>query len=251
MLRILKLSIIFILFLTFSAEANNSESEEKVINLITSEFSIIYENNYQEIKSKDLSVSGWQNNQLRASGQILFSTWLAKISVIGSRSKINLESFSYNPVFSFDYFQIEGGLGYKWKLSENSEFYGGINYLFSDYKPDNKNPASSKSIPYTNSYLDNNQTRQGPGLNALYYWKIIPNLSFTVDGYIYPYLFSSVKDIYLLNAKGTVNLRYTIAEGFLISGFYSKSLYFGTNIYEDNNTFGIGLSLVPERIKEE
>lgn len=262
MKKIIFIFLTSLLLLTFHAQAQEQEpvpdKEQKTTkteNLITNEFSVFYLNDYQILKNNNISGSGWHKNQLKTSGQILFYPWLIKGSIMGNRSDMKLDSFEYNPVFSWDTFDLNIGINQIWKISEQMEWGLGLNYFYYDYKPDNKNKESDVSIPYTNSYLDFHQTRHGLGINGFHYWKLLESLSLCTEATLYPYLFTYVEQqpdsMYLLACKANISLRYTIIEGFLTSLFYSNTLWYGTNIFENNNTIGIGLTLVPSRIKEE
>jgi len=267
MKKILLMFIIFTFLFTFKSYAEEeSTSQEKDtttpleeikkddnVGLITNEFSVFYQNDYKIMGNDKITVTGWHKNQLKASGQLLFNTYLIKGAIIGSRYDFKLDRFSYNPVFSVDSFNGEAGAGYIWKITDKIEICAGLNYLYYNYKPNNKDEESSLSIPYTNSYLDFEHTRHGLGLDFLFYWQPLDYLALTFEGTGYPFLFSVSQEEseYIQAFKSNISLRYMVIPGFTLSAFYSNCLWFGSDISEMDNILGLGLTLSPNRIKEE
>lgn len=236
------------------AEAVNEEAAEALTCLLCNEFGVFYQTTHQDFKQDNFAVSDWRENQLRATGQVLFEPgWLLSGSILGSRSELNLADFNSNPVFSFDTFGAEVTASSVWLKSPRLQIASGLAYLYYHYTPDNLD-QSNQTIPYTNSALDNEYTSQGPGLYSIAAFKVFDKLTLLANISLYPYLFNGIKKggaiPYSGLGRGQVQLRYQIVKGFLVSAFADQDLWFGT-YSQANTTLGIGLTLVPDQISDQ
>ncbi len=235
-------------------EVPEGEQEEPGPPLLSNEFSIFYQTTYQKFSQNEFAVSDWRENQLRATGQVLFnSEWLLSGSILGSRSELDLPNFNSNPVFSFDSFGAEVTASYVWSQSPRLEIASGLSYLYYHYTPDNLD-QSNQPIPYTNSALDYEYTSHGPGLYSIASYKVVDKLTLLANLGLYPYVFNGVEKgaaiPYSGLGRGQIQIRYNIVNGFLVNGFVNQDLWFGS-YSQSNTTLGIGLTLVPDQISSQ
>jgi hypothetical protein len=226
---------------------------------ISSNFSAFYQVRFQTNKIPSLSdqagpvtSSGWSINELGLNGQIRLDQWMGSLKVYRGRYPVDIEGFNFNPAFNLDTTQFQLSGGRVFKINEKTDFYGGLSYLLHYSTPDNKGGGDNKPIPYSNSFMDFPQTRQGPGVSGLigYLWS--DNIIVNVGATLYPFVFTSFDGLDKKNLgyhgmlDAGINVKVETLPGIYISGGYSNQFFFGfSNFLDDSNFFNIGVSLDP------
>jgi hypothetical protein len=202
--------------------------------------------------NKVLNTNGWAINELALDGKIRLDNWIGAFRVFKSRSPIDIENFDYKPIYYLDTLQFQVLANRIFTLSDKIEISAGLSYLLHFSTPDNKGGGDNKPIPYTNSYMDFPQNRQGLGLSSTIGYKVTNKILFLGNINLYPYLFFSFDTLKntIINYSGMLNTNFSFKfetlDGVYLSVGYDNQLFFGnSNFKEISNMFNIGLSLDP------
>jgi hypothetical protein len=226
---------------------------------ISSTFSALYQVRYQTNRvpsltdqASPLTTNGWAINELGVNGQIRIENWLGTIKVFRGRYPVDVQGFNYNPAYNLDTTQFQVGGGKVFKISDRIDLYGGLSYLLHYSTPDNKGGGENKPIPYTNSYLDFPQVRQGPGISAILGYLVNNRIIINAGATIYPYVFNSYEDLdkkgpgYLGMLDAGINVKFETLPGVYITGGYTNQFFFGSSDFlDDSNFFNVGIALDP------
>lgn len=224
---------------------------------ISSTFSAFYQIRNQKFTlpslsaGSSLSSGGWSINEIGINAQLLFNKWMGTVKVFRSRYPINIENFNSNPAFNVDTTQFQLGGGRVFKVSDSVDLYGGVAYLFHFSNSDNRAAGNNKPIPFTNSYLDFPQTRQGPGVSGTFGWIITKGVILNLGATIYPYIFTTFDGLDKANMGYTgmldagASLKFETIPGVYLSAGYSNQYFFGTSLNDDSNFFNLGVTLDP------
>lgn len=236
-----------------SAELFNYSSKP-----ISSNFNAMYQAEFKAGKIPSLSnnggvfTRGWAINELGVNAQIRYNDILGQVKLFRGRFPVELDGFEYKPVYNLDGLQFQLGGGKVHTIDETTDFYTGINYMFHFITPDSKSNGDNKPIPFTNSYQDFPQTRQGPGVSAIYGKTINSSSFFNLSGALYPFVISTFDGLDKNNIgyhgmlELSANARMETISGIYLVGSYTNQFYFGfSNLLEDSNFISFGISLDP------
>ncbi len=224
---------------------------------ISSNFSALYQIRYQALKVPSfqtgaITSGGWAINEVAVNGQIRLESWLGIIKVFRSRYPVDIQNFDFNPAYHLDTTQFQLSGGKIFKLSDKMDFYGGISYLLHFVTPDNRGGSGNKPIPYTSSYMDFPQTRQGPGITGVLGYIVNDNIILNGNATLYPVIFTSFDELpkgslgYHGMLDAGINLKVETLPGIYVTGSYTNQFFFGfSNFLDDSNFFNIGVSLDP------
>lgn len=225
---------------------------------ISSNFNAMYQVEFKAGKIPSLTnnggvfTRGWAINELGVNGQIRYNDILAQIKLYRGRFPVELDNFEYKPVYDLDSLQFQFGGGKVFTLDDTTDFYTGVNYMFHFITPDSKSNGDNKPIPFTNSYQDFPQTRQGPGVSAIYGKTINQSSFFNISGALYPFVISTFEGLSKNNIgyhgmlELSANAKMETISGVYLVGSYTNQLYFGfSNLLEDSNFISFGISLDP------
>ncbi|MFN8673077.1 MAG: carboxypeptidase-like regulatory domain-containing protein [Candidatus Sericytochromatia bacterium] len=195
---------------------------------------------------------GFALNELVLNAQIRFDEYAGQVKLHRGRFPVDLDNFEYKPVYNLDNLNLQIAGGKVISSTEKTELYAGLTYMFHFITPDSRSNGDNKPIPFTNSYQDFPQTRQGPGVTGIWGYKFNNDAFFTANGSLYPFIITtfdglSKNDIgYHGMLELGANLKQELIAGIYVTGGISNQLYFGFNNLLDNSTFiNFGLSLDP------
>jgi hypothetical protein len=202
--------------------------------------------------NKPLNTNGWAINEIAMDGKIRLDNWVGSVRVFRSRSPIDIENFDYKPAYYLDSLQFQISASRVFNLSEKLEVSTGLSYLLHFLTPDNKGGGDNKPIPYSNSYMDFPQNRQGLGLSGGLGYKITDKILLLGNINLYPYLFMSFDNLSNtgINYAGMIDtnlsLKFETLDGVYLSTGYNNQWFFGNNNFKDiSNIFNVGISLDP------
>ncbi|MBC7474474.1 MAG: hypothetical protein H7263_09300 [Candidatus Sericytochromatia bacterium] len=223
---------------------------------IASNFSAFYQLRYQYAKiptltgNDSITSKGFSINEVGINGQVRFDKWLSQIKVFRGRYPINVDNFEYQPVYNLDTTQFQLGVGRIFQLSDNVDIYGGLTYLLHFNNPDNRGSGDNKPIPYTNSYQDFPQTRQGPGIAGIFGYTISDKIILNVNASLYPVIFTGFDNLANNNygyhgmLEAGASIKVETLPGVYVVTNYNNQLFFGSSI-DDSNFLSLGISLDP------
>lgn len=225
---------------------------------ISSYFSAFYQIRYQGMRVPTLTgdsavtSGGWSINEVGVNAQLRFDKWLGSIKVFRSRYPIDVANFDFTPVYNLDTTQFQLGGGRVFNVSDKVDLYGGLSYLLHFNTPDNKGGSDNRPVPYTNSYMDYPQTRQGPGVTGTFGYLFSDKIIFNAGATLYPFVFTGFDSLSSANNKLGYNgmleagasIKVETLPGVYVAGSYTNQFFFGS-ILDDSNFFNIGISLDP------
>src|SRR5690606_32033175 len=116
----------------------------------------------------------------------------------------------------------------------------GLSYLLHFQDPDNRGGSENRPIPYTNSFNDFPQTRQGPGVTAMFGYFLNESVTLNGNATLYPVLFTTVG---ALDGRGQgyhgmldlgINAKVETLPGIYLTGGYTNQFVFGfSGLLED------------------
>jgi len=223
-----------------------------------SNFSAMYQLRYQAQRVPGLDgnsasvIQGWAVNETALNGQLRMDNWLGSFKIFRARYPVDIKNFPYNPAYNLNITQFQLTGSKVFSESENMELAAGISYLLHSQDPDNRASGDNKPIPYTNSFSDFPQTRQGPGMTGMFGYFLNEFVTINGNATLYPFLFTAFRDLagrgpsYQGMLEIGANIKVKTLPGIYLAGSYTNQFLFGfPGIIDDANLFSLGVSLDP------
>lgn len=224
---------------------------------LASNFSAFYQGRYQMQKvptfsNSSITSNGIALNEVAIHANIRLEDMMGSVKIFRSRYPVDVEKFEFHPVYNIDTTQFQLNGGKVFKMSEKADLFLGLSYLFQFNTPDNKAGGDNKPIPYTSSYMDFPQNRQGPGVTGIWGYNVSDSFVVNVNTALYPVIFTTFDSLvnpsigYHGMLEAGINARMEIIPGVYGIASYNNQFFFSFGgLLDDSNFINLGISLDP------